>query len=568
MFGMPSPLAGAAPPAAAEPPAPSAPAAQAPAPATPVAPSPTAGKSRARTMLGMAAVPLPASAPTPAAAQPVAPVAAAPSAAPSTPAGPAAVTNRTMLGVAVAPPSAAPAAQAHAAPSTPAGPAAVTNRTMLGMPARGTAAAPAAAAPSSHPPRRRAAVSEGTPLTDLDSIPGLGRRRRLWPFVVGLFLLGFAAITTVLALYVLNRGPDVRASVVQTDEGERLRVEVPAAVAGTHVRVAGQEAALTSGAADLPLAADALHLGDNRLSVDVVQPGGDVREAEVVLFVSYRVRPDLTGLAADTPHLSVVVDAAPGSSVTLEGQPLALDAQGHGVRDFPLDGAAQVARVERTFRYRVVPAEGSPADGEVHVALPYAQLEVDRPGLRLVTDRENVELAGLVAAGATLTLDGVSVEVREGRFLETLALTELGEHTFVLLARQPGHAPKRVAIRVRRVQDMIAEARGYELDPDLNYERIAQNPDIYRGRHVAFEGRVYNVHVEAGRSDLQLLVRHCAAGHRCPLWVSYPAATDAALDDWVRVLGEVAGEQQFRAESGEIMHVPKLEAVYVLPAAP
>jgi hypothetical protein len=160
------------------------------------------------------------------------------------------------------------------------------------------------------------------------------------------------------------------------------------------------------------------------------------------------------------------------------------------------------------------------------------------------------------------------VEVREGRFVQSLALPELGERSFVLLARQADHAPRRVEITIRRVEDMAAEARGYELDSNLSYARIAQNPDIYRGRHVAFEGRVYNVRVEAGRSDLQLLVRHCASGHRCPLWVSYPAATDAALDDWVRVLGEVAGEQQFRAESGEIMRVPKLDAVYVLPARP
>jgi len=332
-------------------------------------------------------------------------------------------------------------------------------------------------------------VAEGAAITDIGTIPGLRRSRRVWPLFAALALFGFAAAAGALVIFLLNRGPDVRASVVQTEAGERLRVEVPSAPEGTRVRVAGQEALLVSGVADLPLAADALHLGDNPLAIAVVQPGGGVDEVEVVLSVSYRVRPDLSGLVADTPHLSVVVDVAPGASVTLDGQPVTLDAQGHASVDFPVDADAQVARLERSFRYRVVPLDGPPADGEIRVALPFAQLQIDRPGLRLVTDKARVELAGLVAAGATLSLDGENVEVREGRFVRTLELPALGERSFVLLARQPGHAPRRVEIKIQRVADMSAEARGYDVDTSLRAHRpepehLSRPPRRLRGSHL------------------------------------------------------------------------------------
>ena len=81
-------------------------------------------------------------------------------------------------------------------------------------------------------------------------------------------------------------------------------------------------------------------------------------------------------------------------------------------------------------------------------------------------------------------------------------------------------------------------------------------------------GRVYNVSVEAGRSALQMLVRECPKAQRCPMWVSYPAATDFTVDSWVRVLGVLQGEQQFRSETDEVKVVPKVEAAFLLPSKP
>ena len=64
-----------------------------------------------------------------------------------------------------------------------------------------------------------------------------------------------------------------------------------------------------------------------------------------------------------------------------------------------------------------------------------------------------------------------------------------------------------------------------------------------------------------------MLVRDCPGTQRCPLWVDIPQDTDVTADTWVRVLGTVAGEQQFRSERGQVHTVPSVRAQYVLKLA-
>jgi hypothetical protein len=159
------------------------------------------------------------------------------------------------------------------------------------------------------------------------------------------------------------------------------------------------------------------------------------------------------------------------------------------------------------------------------------------------------------------------VPVKEGRFLYREALPQPGDYALNVVARAPGKAPRVVAIKVKRVKDMTMAAASFTHDPALTYARIAQNPLIYRGQTVAFDGRVYNVEVQGGRSVLQILALDCPGGARCPLWVEYPQATDAEVDTWVRVLGTVSGEQQFRSKQGQVQTVPGVQARYVLKLA-
>jgi len=105
---------------------------------------------------------------------------------------------------------------------------------------------------------------------------------------------------------------------------------------------------------------------------------------------------------------------------------------------------------------------------------------------------------------------------------------------------------------VRPGQCTVINLRG--LGPDIANIAVAML------MKVLFEGRVYNVSVQGGQSVIQILVRECPKGTRCSLWVTYPADTDATNNSWVRVLGTVQGQQQFRSENERIVTVPKVSA--------
>jgi hypothetical protein len=506
----------------------------------------------------------------------------------------AATTQRTMLGMPAAEMLAAQAAAAEAQakaaaakPSEPAVPSPTTNRTMLGMavtppPQAAEAPAPKGASwgtPAAVPPdvqaRPRAAVQYGEAIDPESIPPPAPRAKSRVPLVLGLLfalvlVLGAGGLAIALVLGT-GGGRELRASVVNTEEGEGLRVELPDAEAGTRVRFAGEERVLENDVTTFALRPDALHLGDNQLTVEVLAPGGEPEPRAVTLTVSFRIRPNLAGLADEQPAIGIAVDALAGSRVTVDGEAVALDASGHGERRIAVEASAgsepgAAATVfEHSVPYRVELPGGETREGTLRTRIPFTSLQIDRPGLEAVTDRDAIEIAGAAHPGAVVAIDGEAVEIVEGRFVHRLALPEPGERTVRVVARRDGRAPNAITLRIRRVVDLAAEAATFEADASLTYARIQQNPTIYRGQRVAMEGRVYNVGIHGGHSILQILVRDCPRGERCPLWVTLPQATDVENQSWVRVLGVIGGEQQFRSESDRVITVPRVDAHYVLP---
>lgn len=456
--------------------------------------------------------------------------------------------------------------------SAPKGPAlGPTHRTMLGLPAPKVDLPPADGPETA--PRGRAPVvypdgGFGEGRADGDDEPVLPRKRS-GKLAVAMIALGLVVLVGAGVALLMNvfSSADLEAAVVQGEDGEMLDIAVPGATSGTKVRFNGAELPLEAGHARFPLSADDLALGDNRLTVDVIAPDGDVESRTIALRLEMRVRADLGALAQVPPAIDVVVEAPPGSEASLDGEPLTLDDRGRGKRRIAIEGADASAEgvVEHIVRYRVVPPEGEAAQGELRTRIPLSTMQLDRPGAQVVTEKDSVEVAGAVAPGSTVTVAGEEVEVNLGRFLTTHPLPELGEHTIEVVARAPSKAPRVERIQVRRVADLAAEAEGFEVNASLTYARIIQNPTTYRGQKVELIGDVYNVDVSNGRSVLQMLVEPCP-DERCPLWVTYPAATDTQLRDRVRVLGTVAGEQQFRSQRGEIRTVPRVDATFLLPA--
>jgi hypothetical protein len=392
--------------------------------------------------------------------------------------------------------------------------------------------------------------------------PAIAPKRAFW---LGLVAMG-VLLALALAIWLLGSEPALTARVTSKDGKEFLVIEAPSAPAGTKARFSGREQVLKAGQAEFALPSDALSLGENELAIRLVRPDGEVESATVALDVDYRARLDLAPLAAQDPAIDVVVDAKPGSKIWIDGDAVTPDGAGRAMRRYPLP-----ARQDSTFAfkaaYRIALPGGDVAEGALRLALPVTALHLDRPGQDVVTDQATLEVAGAVDEDATVSLNGEAVEVRQGRFLRRVALAEPGDHSLRVVARSPSKAPRLLEIRVRRVEDLSVAAASFAFDPELTYAKIQPNPLIYRGQHVRYDGRVYNVEVSGGRSVLQVLVLDCPRGARCPLWVEYDQATEVTVDSWVRVLGVVAGEQQFRSRQGQVQTVPSVRAQYVLKLA-
>ncbi len=463
------------------------------------------------------------------------------------------VPNTTMLGMA-APVAAITTAVANDAPApatagepTPEAersvPAVKTNRTMLGQ----------------APPPAEAATAAST-YSDEDVVYPSGGGRFV-KTLIGLLLLGALIAGLIAAYKYFLQAPEIAAEIITTSqETLRLGIDVPD---GTKVRFNGAEYAIADKQVDIPLAADALHLNENEFTIEIVKPNGSSQEATVVIELLHRVRPDLSALEGDEPKLRVVVDVVSGSRITLDGALVPIDSNGHGTYEYPVELDGTTAAVERTVHYEVTREGQAPAAGDIEIRVPIASLQLDRPGAEITTEADSIEIAGAAPADSTVTIDGNAITLNEGRFLHRFPMPSHQEYAPVLLVRQEGRVPRQMTLKITRVRNLAEVAAQYEVD-DLTYARIAQNPSIYRGRKVEFKGRVYNVDVHQGRSILQILVEGCAEGQRCPLWITYAAATEHEVNDWVRVRGEVAGEQQFRSGSGQLNTVPRVDAAFLL----
>jgi hypothetical protein len=453
-------------------------------------------------------------------------------------------------------------------------------RTMLGVPVA-SISPPAShgvgdAARSSKAPERTTQDSiEPSPSGTSTSFPPSAPPGKISARSRNVMILGGLALLSIIVIVYLSlsgssNNAEVSARIMTGTDGETLLFEVPEAREGSSIRFGGQEQPLAAGKATFALASDSLRVGENVVLADVVSPDGDTASARIVLSVFYRIWVDTSSLRVDKPSVDVIVTAVPGTKVTLEGQDVPLDNQGRATKTYPIDirKPGKGGLIEHVVNYRMQPPEGEPVVDQLHTRIAVAMMQIDRPGPDIVTDRDSIEIAGAVGRDTQVDVDGAAVPVKEGRFLHTLALSKPGDYKPRVTAKASGKIPFALTLNIKRVRDLAQAAREFNFNKDLNYAKLAANPSTYKGEAIAMEGRVYATVPRAGSSVIQMLARPCPTTQRCSVWVVDPQGNEVSVDKFVRVLGTVDGEQQFRSEKNEIVTVPKIIARFVLPAKP
>jgi hypothetical protein len=279
------------------------------------------------------------------------------------------------------------------------------------------------------------------------------------------------------------------------------------------------------------------------------------RDETIPLELAYRVRADLGPLQSREPAIDVIVEATPGSTVTLDGEALELDAQGRGtpLRDRRRAGGEGVVEARRA--YRVQPPEGETEQGELTTRIRSRRCASIAPQRR----RDGRVVGPGRGRGRAWRHGHGRREVECARIDSHDARADRpGEHTIEVIARAPGKAPRVARIELRRVAS-LARRRELHAEPGHHLRDDHAEPgDVPRRARRLRRPRLQRR--RARRNEHAAGAGRGLPGAPVPALGLVSAATDTALESRVRVLGTVAGEQAFRSPSGQIRTVPRVDA--------
>ena len=222
-----------------------------------------------------------------------------------------------------------------------------------------------------------------------------------------------------------------------------------------------------------------------------------------------------------------------------------------------------------SFDYELTSKKAGGVDkGTVEIEIPTVKLQIDRPpdGAKIVDDK--VECMGKTDADAEITINGSPVNVNSGKFAIAIPLPNPGEYEIKVEAFSPKRGPRAASVKVERVGDMNEEIGAFKdgVEKDLTWEKLAREPTSYKGKKVAFQGRIFNIRTEKGVTAFQMLVSEgCPDGARCTLVATFRGETNAGEQSLVTVLGEVTGVQTLQTATGSKFDAPQIEAKFVVP---
>jgi hypothetical protein len=376
-------------------------------------------------------------------------------------------------------------------------------------------------------------------------------------------LLVAAAGATVLLLR--GSAPITAEPRLDSDGNDLLHLRCESCQDGTVVDLAGSSATFHGAEADLPLKAP-LHVGDNPLALHVDRPGmGRDETVSVVVPVSFRIRADLATLGAPRPTITVRVEATPGTQVQVDGQPVSLDANGHGAHAIDIsqetEGPSDESRtVSRSIPYAVTPKHGAEEKGAVAIRAAVVPLRVDAPGTHAVIDAPSFVVSGRAAKGGTVTVNGQAAPLSaEGAFEAPVQANAVGDVPVEVRAESPPFAPRTIHLTVKRVESLEGEVARY--DDAVSYDAVAADVASHVGKTFVVEGEVEEARV-LGQRTVVLATTHrgCARGKACLVRVVLGRPMPLRGGDGIRAYGRVAGS--VAGPSGK--PIPEVEADFAI----
>ncbi len=315
----------------------------------------------------------------------------------------------------------------------------------------------------------------------------------------GLLLLGLALalVGTAVAVGLLWHGsPKLKVSVALASDGaEVLHVECGDCAAGSLLSLGASRAEFKNGALTLK-PAKLLQVGKNDLDFSFQTPNGQPIPIAVSVPIRYRVTPRLGRLSETPPLLEVLVATANAKSLSVDGKPLTPGES--GVTSYTVDvspqltgQASEVRPLERRIPYELTFPDSDGAKSEVAFQVGIVPLRIEAPGDSITIEKETFRLAGRTQPGAKVSVSGRAIALSpDGTFSQTMRISAAGETTFWVRADREGLAPRRVAVKVKRVVSLSDEAKALDASSLNSYASALSKLDAETGKTVAWKGKL------------------------------------------------------------------------------
>jgi hypothetical protein len=492
----------------------------------------------------------------------------------------------TMLGVAM--PGIAPTGAGAPPPEQPVPPMRGEQRTMMGVAMPGIApVGPGEELPAApEPAARRGRVAPAAaippivpappPLVHDEPLPQAPVKAEKRGLPLAVVAGGVAVLAAVAGLLVFLFWKPAPPLIVQPRLGpqgnEQLRLSCESCPDGTVASVLGEKGTFKDKEAFVDLKSP-LKLGDNPVDIGLDRPNAMGRDETVkaVVPVSYRIRADLSEIAAAAPVIQVRVEAVSGAKVSVNGVEVTLDPQGKGSHAIDIrpdtEGPSDDGKIiEKTIPYEVTPPKpaSGPAPavekGSVTARVGVVPLHIDSPSTLAITDGDRFIVAGRTAKGATVSVNGRALASNTGIFSETFEVPKTGETAVEVRSIAPQVAPRTARLTVRRVDKLDAEAKTFEAAHSLGYDMVKTNIEANVGQGLAIEGDVIESRILNHQTVALISDRRGCGKAPCLVRVLIGGDLDLKPKETVRAYGRIT--KPFPAPDGT--SVPEVEAHFVL----
>lgn len=353
-----------------------------------------------------------------------------------------------------------------------------------------------------------------------------------------------SALLVALSLFALLWTPPEPPTARLVGVGEQTMLELTCNTCddGSQVMISGQKATFSNHRASVPMPKP-LNLGLNDIEIEIQRTGFGRNERMGLQFpIDYRLAWDLSQLEAIPPTLRVVVEAALGVTVSLDGQPVPL-ADNKGLHPVPIAAdligpSTSEQWLEKSVSVAISGGRASTPPDQFTLKIPIVPLAVDTPWEGFLTADDTTVVSGRSTPNTKITVAGNPTTTNADGYFELALQTSAGLNQFTVSAHAPGHAPRFVNVSLTKVPSAHKAALEYQGTAINRFDEVfkqLQAPEA--SVRVALPGRVQESKVQGSTTVLLVSVTAGCPNRSCVVRVIYPSRLELRPGERVAVFG-------------------------------